>query len=406
MNEITKYKKDTNFHTTLINFIFQFKCNKEEVMALTILAKLLSKTNKKYPEIDLYAREKLNRYILSLNVLSQSINDVYFINYSLHLPSHSIVKEFNIVDSINFLLDSIYDSNIDDKELFEREKRNYIETLLNNYKNVGFIAEKNMLDLLDNDCKFNKIKYKDIDNIKNLTIDDVIQVYNKYIKNIKPKIFIYGNLDKEVVNDTISNYFDKLELKYTNLLKDYNSFYNSNELIDKTELSKYHQSILYMVYNIKDYGVNDFNKLYLINLLLSNPSSDILYDILRKKNNLVYSCGSSIMIRNGLLVIRLTTNKNNLHLCKKLVNSILNDLKNIENYKDNLNKIISRLEDNLKREKDNFFVKPSDIINEYFKADIDSEKVLECLKEYSLDDIKECVNRLEVKCIYTLEGVE
>ena len=32
---------------------------------------------------------------------------------------------------------------------------------LNNYKNVGFIAEKNMLDLLDKDGIFNKIKYKD-----------------------------------------------------------------------------------------------------------------------------------------------------------------------------------------------------------------------------------------------------
>jgi len=71
MSIITKYKNNNNFHTTIINCIFEFKCDKSEVMAYTILTKMLSKTNKKYPEIDIFAREKLNRYIMNLNVLNQ-----------------------------------------------------------------------------------------------------------------------------------------------------------------------------------------------------------------------------------------------------------------------------------------------------------------------------------------------
>ena len=46
MGVITKYIKNENFHTTLINFIYQFKCETNELTALTMLCRLLSKTNK------------------------------------------------------------------------------------------------------------------------------------------------------------------------------------------------------------------------------------------------------------------------------------------------------------------------------------------------------------------------
>lgn len=406
MKAITKFKKNTNFHTTLINFIFEFKCDKSEIMALTIMSKLLSKTNKKYSSIDSFAREKLNRYIMNMNVINQSINDVYFINFSCLLPNNNIVSDYDIEYAIKFILDTIYDTNLDDVELFEKEKRLYIESLLNNYKNIEFIAEKNMLDLLDRDCKFNKLMYKDLENINNLTINDIKDFYNKYIKNVKPKIFVYGDEDKDSLDNYINSYLDKLNLEEYSILKDYNYFYSSDILIEKNDLSKYYQSIVYLVYNIKDYTEKDFYKLYMINMLLSNPSSDILFNNLRKKNNLVYSCGSSVMIRNGLLVVKGLTSKNNIKLTKLIINKSIDDLKDKNKIKDNINKIIVKIENNILREKDNFFIEPSNIINKYFKSDISTEEELEILKKMDINDLLDCINRLEIKCIYTLEGVE
>lgn len=404
MSTVTKIKKDTNYHTTLINCIFEFKLDTSEVMAYTILSKLLSKTNKKYPSIDLFGKEKLNRYIMNLNVINQTINDTYFINYSLLLPNPGIINDFNLENAINFLLDSIYDTNLDNIELFELEKRLYIETLLNNYKNVEFLAEKNMLDILDNDCKFNKLKYKDIENINNLTINDILNFYNKHIKNIKPKIFAYGNIKEQDINNIFNDYFKNLNLKDYKPIKNYNDFKSYN-FIEKTDISKFKQSIVYMVYNIKNYNEKDFYKLYLINLLLSNPSSDLLFNNLRKKNNLVYTCSSSILIRNGLLITKAITSKNNIKLVKLIIEKTINDLKNIKDYQENISRIIDKLEYNLLREEDNFYVKPSNIINEYFKSDINSKEELNIIKNITLEEIVECLNRLELNLIYTLEGV-
>ena len=404
MGVITKFVENKNFHTTLINFIYQFKCENEEIAALNLLSRLLYITNKKYPEIDLFAREKMNRYIMNFGVINQSINDIYFLNISLLIPSQNVIKEDYLEDALKFALETIYENNLNNEILFEREKRLAIEMVLNNYKNIDFIAEKNMLDLIDDAGIINKFKYKDIEYLNNLTIENIVACFNKYIKNVKPKIFINGNIDKSKTELIITDYFEELNLKDYKVLKDYNYFYDKEEFIDKNDVSKFYQSIVYMVYNVKDYNQDDFYKLYFINLLLNNSSSDLLLKGLRKENNLVYSCGSSIMMRNGLLFIKATTNKNNIKLTKVIIDSIINEIRNgfIDN--NTTSDIIHRLSLNIEREKDSFYVDSSNIINDYFKIDLSSEKVLNILKSITIDELIEFANKLELKCIYTLEG--
>lgn len=404
MGVITKFVENKNFHTTLINFIYQFKCENEEIAALNLLSRLLYITNKKYPEIDLFAREKMKRYIMNFGIINQSINDIYFLNISLLIPSQNVIKEDYLEDALKFALETIYENNLNNEILFEREKRLAIEKVLNNYKNIDFIAEKNMLDLIDDAGIINKFKYKDIEYLNNLTIENIVACFNKYIKNVKPKIFINGNIDKSKTELIITDYFEELNLKDYKVLKDYNYFYDKEEFIDKNDVSKFYQSIVYMVYNVKDYNQDDFYKLYFINLLLNNSSSDLLLKGLRKENNLVYSCGSSIMMRNGLLFIKATTNKNNIKLTKVIIDSIINEIRN--GYIDNntTSDIIHRLSLNIEREKDSFYVDSSNIINDYFKIDLSSEKVLNILKCITIDELIEFANKLELKCIYTLEG--
>ena len=404
MGVITKYIENKNFHTTLINFIYQFKCENEEITALNLLSRLLSITNKKYPEIDLFAREKMDRYIMNFGVINQSINDIYFLNISLLIPSQNVIKEDYLEDALSFALETVYENNLNNEILFEREKRLAIEMCLNNYKNIDFIAEKNMLDLIDDAGFINKFKYRDIEYLNNLSLENIVDCFNKYIKNVKPKIFINGNIDKSKTELIINDYFEELKLKDYKVLKDYNYFYDKKEFIDKNDVSNFYQSIVYMIYNVKDYDQDDFYKLYFINLLLNNSSSDLLLKGLRKENNLVYSCGSSIMMRNGLLFVKATTNKNNIKLTKMIIDSIINEIRNGVIDNNTISDIIHRLSLNIEREKDSFYIGSSNIINDYFKTDLSSEKVLNILKSITIDELKELANKLELKCIYTLEG--
>ena len=139
-------------------------------------------------------------------------------------------------------------------------------------------------------------------------------------------------------------------------------------------------------------------------MILNSSSSDLLLKSLRKENNLVYSCGSSIMMRNGLLFVKAVTSANNIKLAKMIIESVINDIKEGKIQKENIDDVLHRLYLNIEREKDNFYVSSSKIINEYFRTDLDSEHVLEILKSIDNNDLVECANRLEIRCIYTLEG--
>ena len=358
MKLITEYKENKNFSTTLINFIYEFKSSNEEILVQYILSRLMSYTNKIYNSEDLFNKEKLNRYIISYKVSNQSINNIYFMNFSILIPSKDIIKENKLISQIEFILDSIYKPNIEnnlyDNVLFEREKRSYTEYLLNGYNNINFIAEKNMLDMIDSNGLINKLKYKDLDNIKELKNIDLVNFYNKYIKNTKPKIFINGNIDINVIENTISNYFKNLDLNDYKILTDYNNYFNFDGLLEKNDKSSYYESFVYMIYNVKEYKENDAYKLYLINLLLNSSSSDLLLQNLRKKSNLVYSCGSSVFLKNNLLIIKAVTSKEKIDLTKKVIASTIDSLKNIDDYKENICNILYRLELNLERQKDNF----------------------------------------------------
>lgn len=404
MNEITKYVNNKNFHTTLINFIYEFKIKKEEIMALSILTKLFNKTNNIYKDEISFQKEKLNRYIINYNCLNQGISDVYFLNFSLLIPSQNVINEDMLENQIMFLLDSIYNNNLSDETLFEKEKKLYTETLLNGYKNIEFIAEKNLLDILDDDAVFNKLKYRDLDNINCLDLDDILNFYNKYIKNVKPKIFVNGNIDTNKLNDIIHNYFNKLNLVPYKIIKDYNIFYNDNNYIEKIDKSKFYQSILYYVYNVKDYKEEDFYKLYMINLLLNSSSSGLLMNSLRKKSNLVYSTGSNVMLKNGLLFIKAVSNKTNIDYVKIIIKELMNELNNIEKYDKNIYNILKRLELNKERELDNFYIATSDIINKYFETDLTTSEELEILNRISYNELKEFVSRMNLKATYVLEG--
>lgn len=408
MKYITKKAKNDKFSTTLINFIFQFKCTNDEIMAFTMLPNMLSFTNKKYNEDDTFAKEKLKRYIMSFGARSQSINNEYFINFSLLIPNTNLIDDDFLESAINFALDSIYEPNIEDdlfkEKYFEREKRSYIEYLLNGYKNINFIAEKNILEILDKNGIFNKSKYSDLENIKHLENKDLVDFYNKYIKNIKPKIFINGNIDFDKVESYLENYMKPLHLKDYKLDFDYDFYFKDRDFIEKNDKSNYYQSILYMVYNVSDYKETDMYILYLLNLLLSSSASDLLIKKLRKKYNLVYTCGSSILIRNGLIIIKANCSLKNIEMAKLVIKDLMLSFKNMDSYKEEVSNIIYKLHLNLERSKDDFFELSSNLINNYFKSDKTREEELNIISNLEKSDIENLANRLNLNCIYTLEG--
>ena len=68
-------------------------------------------------------------------------------------------------------------------------------------------------------CKYIDDVYKVAELVKNRRDLEVLEVRD-YIKNVKPKIFINGNIDKSKTELIITDYFEELNLKDYKVLKD------------------------------------------------------------------------------------------------------------------------------------------------------------------------------------------
>ena len=80
------------------------------------------------------------------------------------------------------------------------------------------------------------LKFKDLDNIKTLKNEDVVNFYNKYIKNTKPKILINGNID-EISNENIEDVITKQNENITSIES------QIDKIDDKLEKNNVHSCI-------------------------------------------------------------------------------------------------------------------------------------------------------------------
>ena len=403
MKIVTDYKKN-NFHTTSIDLIYQFKCKNDELIALEFLKILLLKSSNKYKEQDIYKKEVLKRYILYLGVGGTYINHVCLLNISMTIPNEGLVKDFDITQAIEIMLDSVYQNNLNDEKIFDIEKKNYIEFLLDLYKDIDFIASKNAKDLIDSDGLFNTLKYEDLDYIKNIKIDDVIRFYKKYIEKRLPYIFINGDLNINKVDNYFYDYLSKLKLKSNTLITDYNATYKKYNLVIKKEKSHFYQSALIYAYTFKKYKDDDYYKLFLLNELLGENTNSLLIELLRKKSNLVYSAYSSVLLKNGIIFINTMTSKDNIILVKKIINGIINDLHNIKNYGDRISNIKNNYEKNSKRDLDSFYKVVGDSIKKYFNTSKTSSEILEGIKSVTIEELEEFISRMVPILKYEIEG--
>ena len=56
------------------------------------------------------------------------------------------------------------------------------------------------------------------------------------------------------------------------------------------------------------------------------------------------------------------------------------------------------------RELDNFYISTSNFINKYYNTDLTTSEEIEILKNITFDELREFVNRLNLKIVYSLEG--
>jgi predicted Zn-dependent peptidase len=190
-------------------------------------------------------------------------------------------------------------------------------------------------ELLYNAFESRRIKNLIIGNeesIKAITLEDIKRFYNEYYAPENCVISITSSLDFNYILETVDNVFGLWNRNY--IKKELKLYESNGEGAFITIREGINGAKIQYIYSIHELNERELKALALFNLSFGEGTSSLLFDEVRTKNGLVYEIGSSIKNEKGikLFSINLGTSIGNIDIALKLIESIIEKIKQQKNF--------------------------------------------------------------------------
>ena len=227
------------------------------------------------------------------------------------------------------------------------------------------------------------------------------ELYKEIVLNQEPLIYVFGNYEEDITN-LLEKYFPsksedkKIALKYDQIFHP-----KQNDYIE--ENSKFNQTALFMMYDIKDIVPEEKEYLSLIGNILGGSENDLIFKQLRLNNNLVYSSNVAKYNYYGLLLVETHLNYENKDRAIELIKETIASLKDKKFLEECIAKLLKGLEVDMLRQSDSKYgVLVTKIDNDLNFRTL--EHIYESYKNMQLDDIIAFLDRINLNTIYVLRG--
>jgi len=398
--------KNKNFKSVLIKVVFPFETILEEIPIAELLPKIIGWTNKKYPKEGDFKIAKIKRSIASLGTLHRRYGKTSFIEFNLLLPDPKIIKEDIMPNTIKFLMETIYHPNVVNNEfandIYQQEMRILKQGGIKARKDIYSLASINVLKEIDNLGYITNNAIDKPELIKKITNKKLYQFYEKVILNNSPQFFIMGDVSEEQIQSLFQPYIKKIVSFNT----DYNLYLTKVKTKEIDEEGDFNQSLLSVVYNIKDIKEEDHSKIYMIGNLLASRTSAILQENLRDKNGLTYAARVKPRARSATFIITALTDKDSKEKVLKQIDKSLEDLKDEKRVQPLLTRIIEMQEKDMLRNRDKKYIIFDNEIDKILQIAPTEEESFQESQKITSKDIKKMTEQFDLQLIYFLKGVK
>lgn len=397
-----------DFNTIIIDLLFPIGSKKENMMKSAMLTHMLQYMNNIYPTEEEFIKAKKLNYILKINVNVNYVGNNGFLIFTMTIPDEFSLGEDLLLEQIDFLKDVVYNPKVIDgcfdRFEFEREKKNILLNINNINASVDTYHNYKLLKLVDDEgiisCHLNDYA----DEIKELSSKDLYSYYKEKVSNMNPLIYVMGNVDEiKIRNLLLKDFYDNSK-NDAFFVKDVDCFLDTKEDVRYVnDESNFKESVLSLVYKVKDMSVIDKNYLDLIASFLRHSAVNLLKKKLRDEMDLIYY---SIVISNkdfGLLRITVYINKNNKDVAYQKILEIMEEIKDRDLIENSLKKLISACEVSLIKNLDNKYSIFNDFIDSDLGLNTTLEERYELLKSVKADDVINFINRLSLDTVYFTE---
>lgn len=388
--------KNNDFKRCIIFISYPIIDYREEI--LKILERIAFNRSNKYNTDQKIAVVNINNYCLSYDSKIAFIGNSPFLEFSLSYPSYECLGEDVLEDNLNFIKEIIYNPYLEDG-VFPKNK---VEDAITFYKNnvdristdfFSYYDYKNDLLIDENDYLISKV-FKNPSLLDNVTPKGLYDTYNKIISG-SPLVYLIGNVDIDKSKELIKKILLNNKISKVRFKMDY--YVYAKCIPDKvdviTEDSSFSTVGVYCNYKVRNINsVRDTVLLSVVKNLLYSNVSNILFDSLRKDNDLVYRCYARYT-KFGTLTLTSFTDKGNFKMIFDIYNDVMKVIEDINYIEDKLPLIIENARIDNELSKENL----GDILYEHIDKHLEyvKDKYYDILKTITKEEVSDFIkNRL------------
>lgn len=400
--------KNTNYSTITFVIYYPYKYDKIHMYDLELIKQLVMNYSYEYKSEQEFRKEKVKRLIIGFNCTIKTIHNNLFVIFTLTVPNPKIVKNFDIEDAFKFFYNTIYNPNIVNGEFdhnqFQREKEYIKFSIQNALKNISCDSYQRFIKYVDDIGDLKNNVYNNLELLEDSNPKSLYEYYKNIIINNSPVCIVYGDIDKDFIENLYYKYFKKIENEII-FDKDYDSYLSINQVTNYIEEnSNYNQSVLCMAYKVENMCEDDKLFLKLLCSILNSRETNLIFKKLRLDNNLIYFHRFNRYIKKGMFVIEAYIDKINKDITIEKIKEILVEINDKELIIEYINKIIKGLEYKLIELKDSKYYELDKFTDDLFEFNYSLEYVYNFYKEIDIDDFMNFLSRIKLDTVYFFKG--
>ena len=406
---------ETNkFKTNLMAVFITLPLNRDTVTFNSLLPAVLKRGTATISTQEEISKKLENMYGASFDCGIEKIGDNHVLKFYLEaLNDKFIPKKSNkdlFKESVDLLLEVILNPLIENdafkKEYVEAEKNNIkllIESKIDNKDQYSF---NRCIEEMYKNKAYGLYKYGYVEDLNKINENNLYKHYLEVINTGKIDIFVSGELEKETVEEIITNNQNVRKLKERKASNTQNNTIQENKkeniVQEKMDIS---QGKLVLGLDVLENNCDKKFAISLYNVILGESATSKLFQNVREKASLAYTARSNYIKQKNNIYIRCGIEISNYEKALEIIKEQLEDMKQgkftDEDLKNGKKYIISGIQ-SIQDEQD------SEIIyyigQELSEKQISFEEYIEKINKVTMEDVKDVANKININTIYFLRN--
>ncbi len=401
--------KTDKFKTNLFAIFLTLPLTRQTVTKNALLTAILRRGSNTLPSQELISKTLEGMYGAGFDCGIEKSGDYHTIKFYLEIINDQFLpqkedlnlKGLELLFSIAF---NPYNENGAFKEEYvEQEKEKLKQIIEGKIDNKGNYALERCIEEMYKEKPYGLYKYGYVEDLEKITAKDLYEYYLKMIQNCKIDIFASGDLEN--IEEKIKNNknIQKLNERQINLeIEDKKEeIKQPKEITESMEVTQ-GKLVIGLDVLLKKENLSYITMVY--NTILGVGANSKLFQNVREKESLAYTCGSNYLKRKQIIMIRAGIEIENYKKALEIIKKQLEDMKkgkftdeDIQSAKNLIFATINNIEEEQDTEISYYFGQ------ELANSNVTIEEYKSKIEQVTKEQIEEVANNIAINTIYFLK---